>query len=357
MDKLRNRNIDIMKGITIILMVVGHSGCSAKKFIYLFHMSVFFMISGWLFKIDYEKGMREVCKYIYKKVKHIWLPYFIWNAIFTLLTNVFIKINVYSGHSFKIFSEDVTLHTYMSLKEMIVNIVKGIFMIGRTELGGAFWFLRTLFAISIIFVLVGYVLHFIKNNVLRELIHFSFSVILLMIGYVANINGIKTLSVLVVLSSYILFYIGYIIKKLDIMNHINNYLLIICGVIVLCVCYLGPEISLGDNDYTNPLYLIICALAGWALIYGISNVLASFKWTNVFSTIGKYTLPIVILHFLCFKIVTLVQITVYDYPMAYLAAFPVIKTNGLWWILYTCVGVVLPVIFQILYDKCKKKVK
>lgn len=48
--KERNVTIDIMKGIGIILMVVGHSGCPSflRNFIYTFHMPLFFMISGYL---------------------------------------------------------------------------------------------------------------------------------------------------------------------------------------------------------------------------------------------------------------------------------------------------------------------
>lgn len=48
--KERNITLDIMKGIGIILMVIGHSGCPPflKNFIYTFHMPLFFMISGYL---------------------------------------------------------------------------------------------------------------------------------------------------------------------------------------------------------------------------------------------------------------------------------------------------------------------
>lgn len=48
--KERNVTIDIMKGIGIILMVVGHSGYPSflRNFIYTFHMPLFFMISGYL---------------------------------------------------------------------------------------------------------------------------------------------------------------------------------------------------------------------------------------------------------------------------------------------------------------------
>ena len=46
-EKERNVHIDIIKGIGIILMVYGHAAAPFKHFIYLFHMAIFFMASGY----------------------------------------------------------------------------------------------------------------------------------------------------------------------------------------------------------------------------------------------------------------------------------------------------------------------
>ena len=46
--KQRDSTWDAVKGIGIILMVIGHSGCPTflHDFIYLFHMGLFFFVSG-----------------------------------------------------------------------------------------------------------------------------------------------------------------------------------------------------------------------------------------------------------------------------------------------------------------------
>ena len=51
MAKQRDPVIDSMRGIGIVLMVLGHSGYPGTDFIYLFHMALFFMLSGWLFSL------------------------------------------------------------------------------------------------------------------------------------------------------------------------------------------------------------------------------------------------------------------------------------------------------------------
>ena len=46
MTKQRDAVLDAMRGIGIVLMVAGHSGFAGTDFIYLFHMALFFMLSG-----------------------------------------------------------------------------------------------------------------------------------------------------------------------------------------------------------------------------------------------------------------------------------------------------------------------
>lgn len=57
--KNRNISIDIIKGIGIILMVGGHCGMPFTHFIYLFHMAIFFMASGYCFNASNSETMRK----------------------------------------------------------------------------------------------------------------------------------------------------------------------------------------------------------------------------------------------------------------------------------------------------------
>ena len=50
----RNLTIDIMKGICIVLVVLGHTyNTYTTNFIYLFHVGVFFILSGYCFNQNY----------------------------------------------------------------------------------------------------------------------------------------------------------------------------------------------------------------------------------------------------------------------------------------------------------------
>lgn len=56
-ENKRNPLIDYMKAIGIILMVMGHSGSPITLWIYLFHMSLFFIISGYCIKEYYSDSL------------------------------------------------------------------------------------------------------------------------------------------------------------------------------------------------------------------------------------------------------------------------------------------------------------
>ena len=64
----RELSLDIAKGICIMLMVIGHSGCPdwMGRFIYMFHMPCFFFISGILLN---DKYLTDVKNGIIKKLK------------------------------------------------------------------------------------------------------------------------------------------------------------------------------------------------------------------------------------------------------------------------------------------------
>lgn len=70
MEKKRIDYLDIAKGIGIILVLVGHisKNDEINRFLYLFHMPLFFIISGMLYK---EKN--NFCK---KKIRNLIIPYF-----------------------------------------------------------------------------------------------------------------------------------------------------------------------------------------------------------------------------------------------------------------------------------------
>lgn len=72
--------------------------------------------------------------------------------------------------------------------------------------------------------------------------------------------------------------------------------------------------------------------------------------------IGKHSMAIMIGHFLCFKLVSYGLIAVWKIPYFCASAFPVLTDTGIWWIIYTLVGVGIPLVAQYIWKKFKYSV-
>ena len=79
----RDKSIDVMKGILIVLVVMAHAQGPGYRFIYLFHMATFFMISGYLWKT--RSNLSKVSVFIRRKIKSLYFHYVICNGAFLLI--------------------------------------------------------------------------------------------------------------------------------------------------------------------------------------------------------------------------------------------------------------------------------
>ena len=123
---------------------------------------------------------------------------------------------------------------------------------------------------------------------------------------------------------------------------------------VLLICDNLGTIGLVSNNYKDPIYFLIVSLADWQFLYEISYFILKINLLKkVMICVGRNTLPVVILHFLCFKIVSYIEVIINGDPICLVAAFPTLYTNGLWWVAYTVVGLVSPVCLSLMWKKGK----
>ena len=145
MAKQRDPVIDSMRGIGIVLMVLGHSGFPGTDFIYLFHMALFFMLSGWLFSL---RG--GPVHFIKRKAVTLWLPFVLANTAFTVLNNLFLKLNILTSDERILQVPGNAVTTHVTVKDVIGRTVHWCVFDGGTQLGGAMWFIQALFQVSIL---------------------------------------------------------------------------------------------------------------------------------------------------------------------------------------------------------------
>lgn len=88
-DKGRIIWIDIMRGILMISIVMGHIYTTSllRKYLYSFHVPAFFFLSGYCF--HYSRNFKL---FLYKKIKTVVIPYFSFSLFSILLFAVGSKI-------------------------------------------------------------------------------------------------------------------------------------------------------------------------------------------------------------------------------------------------------------------------
>lgn len=364
MSKKRFIEIDIIKALGIICVVLGHASSPFHDFIYLFHMAVFFMASGFFFKDSSTDNLSGLGRSIISKIKGLWLPYFIWNSIFVLLHNQFIMLNIYTENlAIKDYVSGAFIHTMPGYSKgtMLKMIIKSIWFGSGEELLGAGWFLQILFLISVGYLIINFIgKKFFKENVL--LFQFIVSIVLLGIGFYCSKIGWSRFGLERAASFYCLYFIGVVFGKSNDKISTWNYKVFLPALIIsfglLKFLETIGTMELASNSYINPLFLILASFLGWIFLYSLAYFIKKISlFRTIFATIGQHTLAVLILHFLAMKIVNAIAVAIDGVPAFCIAAFPNYNGEvGLWWIIYTVVGVVIPVVLSITYHIAFNKV-
>ena len=129
MSDKQNRagEIDLLRCLGIILMVMGHVGFGNifDKYIHAFHMPMWFIISGFFVNTD-----RDIRSYIGKKFCRLMVPYFCFGTLYEIIQTIY------------------GVDQWMGL--LYPNSI-------QVPMNGALWFLPAMFTVDIIaFVILKY---------------------------------------------------------------------------------------------------------------------------------------------------------------------------------------------------------
>ncbi len=260
-------------------MIIGHIVIGLpKEIIYSFHMPLFIIASGMLYKEkDYDKAIKDV---FFKLI----LPYVIC---------AFIVNSIYYGSS-------------QSLGKAIINSAEQIFYSYEGYNGiinypphvneiGALWFFPFLAIIRMLF-------RFLKKSSKGDELKLVFSVsVISFIGYLLGIHKyFLPFSFDIALFCIIFYYIGYILtqtKSLDKILSDKKLLLIIFIIWVLGIKF--NEIDLAGRIYSNGVFLILTATCATIIIFKISQIIEKYikHLGKIFAWYGRNSIYILLLHY------------------------------------------------------------
>lgn len=126
---------------------------------------------------------------------------------------------------------------------------------------------------------------------------------------------------------------------------------VIIGLLVVSVGAILWPCTMLNFTFDKSLLYLISGIAGSVMILGICQLwlskIADKRWKNILLFVGDNTLAILALHFISFKIVSCFIVMFYGLKLYRLSEFITIHeySRAGYWMLYSIVGVVVPLIF------------
>lgn len=147
--------LDVGRGIAMMLVILGHAirqemradseTCFVLfRTVYLFHMNLFFFLSGYAYALSKKKhGLMSIKKFTVKKVKSLLLPWFVYSmliyVVFWVMSKIPAAANMLKG----------TTYGYVSFPEYLIEIFKG-----DSPYAYHMWFIYILFFVTMIVFII-----------------------------------------------------------------------------------------------------------------------------------------------------------------------------------------------------------
>jgi len=275
MNKKRIIWLDQARAIGMFVVMIGHALAAgkSKKYIYSFHMPLFFILSGMTFKNSDEKSVKD---YIIDKIKKLLVPYFILNLLMIIVYLVNVEIGVRSSLTV----EQLIIGTLYSSNPPYPMIVTTT------------WFILCLFIIEMLF-------YIIKRIFKDDRLVFIAAILSGVIGYVNSLTITnKTLPpwhLTTALAGLVFYFLGYIfMKNVDSITQFvgDNKKFILATIMLGIIGHWfamnnARQISMNQEKYGSILYFYIAAICtSLAFIFVVMRI----PFVKLFTFVGQNTI-------------------------------------------------------------------
>ena len=313
--------IDIAKGIGIISVVWAHTLFYGSYQISIFHMPLFFFLSGLTFNT--EKSVENITK---SRFIRLYLPFLVCSIIYVPFNNYFVKL----GASDK--------NIISSLSDYLVMIIKPFLFIQNTDMFASIWFLSCLFFSSVIVSLIYKTYTNLSENILSQII---LAIVFWSVGHISNCLGLLDSGINygynfgVIFQSVAIIILGIACKNR--ISFLKWYIAVIGALYIIVAKILGCGSDYRAGLYFNLYLYPLGVIGGIYLVIYLAKCIEKTILCNLFIKIGKSSLWILPIHFFIIKI-----LNVY------------VRTNSIiGWALCLSLGVFIPFIMYIFWENIK----
>lgn len=257
---------DYLKGIAIILVVIGHvmqfsfgfDTSDVVDMLGIFHMPVFFYISGYFLYKPIDNISLLFVK-LYRRTLLLVVPYFVFGALWCM----------FSGYRFS------------------ALILEG---------GGCYWFLWVLFILSTFFIFYGYLLQRIKSEwVYICLWILPYLAIIIVKVYANKVGGVADLLCVNQLNTYYRYFlIGYLCRRYSKLNSI-----LFKNDIVYAVGLLSYFLQWRFCDMHNMALIFLGGMGAIVVLQRFFEMMQTIEngILQILSEVGRMSLAIYVIHY------------------------------------------------------------
>lgn len=327
----RNQMFDVIKALGIIAIVLGHChpNMDVVRFVYGFHLAIFFFVSGLQF--NDAKYSKEPFLLIQNRFKSMWPSYFCYMTFFSLTINLFCKVHILS------------VSTVNAMHEYLEKIISNFFFSGNEVLGGAMWFVPMMLSGIIIFSTIVYFSTVFINRY-RTILIISLSLVAGIIGLISCARTFSyTIFTHVALLLIPILMLGYLIsmKNIDLKKLLKwPVALVFMGIFVYFTVIKDCLVNLSVGQIVSVYLFYPITVSGVYVICFVAKLITKSKHlSNVFSFVGKHSFDIMALHFLIIKVIDVIYGTLINDSWKEYSFFPRAYPNI--WPIYLLASVVI----------------
>ncbi len=293
----KNNEINIIKGIGIISVVIGHLYAGwVFRFVYAYHLPLFFFLSGYLFNKNKYKG--KISWYIGRRITSLWTRYMPYVLIIGLMHNWLVAVGIYGSEM-----------QYWKINDFLNFIYNAALFECSDPLLGACWFILPLISGS---ALLGGVIYLQEKSNMK-----IWSMVSVAVFSFLGLQRFKTgfvlpfrLDVGMVVLPF--FYIGYLCREnSDLLSEKGvfkkRYIFAMALSLLLLITFSeNNTTSLGAQSVQFPMLYIMAILGIYCAVFFAKTLNEKYQIIGgLISIIGEQSFSIMAVHFTIFKIVDL----------------------------------------------------
>ena len=342
--KRRDAFIDILKGIGIVSIVIGHSSWLLPKtqfpigpFVYTYHIMLFFFVAGMCFKYKIDVTPFQLIGKRLEKLVPLYIKY---SVLFIILHNLFKKMYMLSMDN-----------VIYEKTDMINHILNACVLVGSEQLLGAFWFIP-MFMVGVSFFYCFF--HSAEKFRYSIVIHIGCAAFSAMIGVWLNYKQLNLqYHIQTSMLGISIIYLGYLFQayRIKIMKYLRWWMTGIWGICIWKIVTLNIGIiELSANQIIHPLIFYPVTIIGILFCICMAQGIEKINiLKNLFSVLGKNSYHTMALHFLVFKVIDLCYGKLICADIETISKYPYAFGN-LWPIYYIC-GAAVPVLIIYILKK------